>query len=174
MVRALVLIYEAGKGAEFFSEHSLERSTEASAGDLSAQPTAASNSSNNSSSSSDSEQQHVLELLAALDSLMQPRPARPDVSGTTGDGGTVSTSEYNDDSRARGRSNGTNTNVVRVSPLMLFIAVHISAQMMRYQHCANVQLYELLLALDIISALPAYSCLIHTLYTHDDCMVMKL
>jgi hypothetical protein len=118
MVRTLVLIYEAGKGAEFSSEHSAERSAEDSAGDLSTQPTATINI-NSSSSSSDSEQQHVLELLAALDSLMQPRPARPDVSSTSGDSsGTASTSEYSDASRGRGRSNGTgNTNVVSVLPV---------------------------------------------------------
>jgi hypothetical protein len=113
MVRALVLIYEAGKGTEFSSE----QYAEGSSGDLAAQQSAAAtNTSNSNSASSDSEQQHVIELLAALDSLMQPRPARPDVStaaGATGDGSNSTNNEYSDDSRARGRSNGTgNTNVV--------------------------------------------------------------
>jgi hypothetical protein len=128
MVRALVLIYEAGKGAEFSSEYSAEHSAKDSASALSAQPTAIVNS-NSSSNSSDSEQQHVLELLAALDSLMQPRPARPDVSSsTTGDSGTGSTSEYSDDSRARGRSNGAgNTNVVSVIDVSCFECALLSS-----------------------------------------------
>ena len=122
MVRAVVLIYEAGKGTEFSTtEYSAESF---SGGDLSAQPAAAATNSTNSSSSN-SQQQHVIELLAALDSLMQPRPARPDVSAAAaaGDGSTSSTSEYSDDGRVRGRSNGTgNTNVVSAYHMCLYVS----------------------------------------------------